>query len=84
MKEVVRLRELQHHIITDKGTLFTSDLCKETTRELGVERRLSPAFHPQTDGQTEWTQAILEQYLQPYLNYQPDNWCGYLPLADFG
>jgi len=83
MKEIVRLHRLPHDIITDRGTLFTSDTWKETTGKLGIERRLSMAFHPQTDGQTERTNAILEQYLQAYINYQQDDWCGYLPLAEF-
>jgi len=51
--------------------------------KLGIDRRLSTAFHPQTDGQTERTNAILEQYLRAYINYQQDDWCGYLPLAEF-
>jgi len=83
MKEIVRLHGLPQDIITDRGTLFTSYLWKETTGRLGIERRLSTAFHPQTEGQTERTNAILEQYLLAYINYQQDDWCGYLPLAEF-
>jgi len=83
MKEIVRLHGLPHDIITDRGTLFTSELWKETTGKLGIERRLSRAFHPQTDRQTERTNAILEQYLRAYINYQQEDWCGYLPLAEF-
>jgi len=83
MKEIVRLRGLPHDIITARGTLFTSDLWKETTGKLGIERRLSTAFHPQTDRQTKRNNAVLEQYLRAYINYQQDNWCGYLPLAEF-
>jgi len=73
MKEIVRLHGLPHDIITNRGTLFTSDLWKETTGKLGIERRLSTAFHPQTDGQTERTNASLEQYLRAYINYQQDD-----------
>jgi len=83
MKEIVRLHGLPHDIITDRGTLFTLDLWKETTGKLGIERRLSTAFHQQTDGQTERTNAILEQYLRAYIKYQQEDWCGYLPLAEF-
>ena len=83
IKEIVWLHELPHDIITDRETLFTSDLWKETTGRLGIQPRLSTAFHPQTDGQTERTNAILEQYLRAYINYQQDDWCGYLPLAEF-
>jgi len=77
MKEIIRLHGLPHDIITDRGTLFTSDVWKETTGKLGIKQGLSTAFHPQTDGQTEWTNAILEQYLRAYINYQQDDWCGY-------
>jgi len=63
MKEIVRLHGLPHDIITDRGKLFTSELWIETTRKLGVEPRLSTPFHPQTNGQTERTNTILEQYL---------------------
>jgi len=83
MKEIVRLHGLRHDIITDRGTLFTSDLWIETTGKLGIEQRLSTAFHPETDGQTERTNAILEQYPRAYINYQEDNWCGYPPLPEF-
>jgi len=44
MQEIVRLHGLPHDIITDRGTLFTSDLWKETTGKLGIKRRLSTAF----------------------------------------
>jgi len=70
-------------MISDRGTLFTLDLWKETTGKSGIVRRLSTAFHPQTDAQTERTNAVLEQYLQAYINYQQDDWCGYLPLEEF-
>jgi len=83
MKEIVRLHGLPHDIITDRGTLFTSDLWKETTGKLGIEPRLSTPFHLQTDGETERTNAILEQYLRAYINYQHNDWCGYLARAEF-
>jgi len=83
IKEIFRLHGLPNDIITDRGTIFTSDLWKETTKLLGIERRLSTAFHPQTDGQTERTNAILKQYLRAYSNYQQDNWCELLPTAEF-
>ena len=63
LKEIIRLHGIPRDIITDRGSLFTSDLWKETTEKLGIERRLSTAFHLQMDGQTERTNGILEQYL---------------------
>jgi len=83
MKEIFPLHGLPHDIITDRVTLYSSDLWKETTAKLEIERKLSTAFHPQTDGHTERTNAILEHYLRAEINHQQDKWCGYLPLAEF-
>jgi len=83
MRDIVRLHGLPHDIITDRGTLFTSDLWKETMGKLGIEGRLSTAFHRQIVGPSERTKTIMEQYLRVYINYQQDNWCGYLQLAEF-
>ena len=63
MTEIVMLHGLPHDIIRDRGTLFTSDVWKETTRRIGIKQRLSTACHPQTDRQTEPTNPLLEQYL---------------------
>ena len=60
MQHIVRLHGIPRDIIMDRGSLFTSELWKETTKNVEIERRLSTAFHPQTDGQTERTNAILE------------------------
>src|SRR6202030_1003314 len=44
---------------------------------------LSTAYHPETDGQTERVNQILEQYIHLYINYQQDDWVSLLPLAEF-
>ena len=49
---------------------------------LDVDIRMSTAFHPQTDGQTERVNQILEQYLRSYCLYQQDDWAEILPLAE--
>jgi len=40
-------------------------------------------YHPEGDGQTEWVNQTLKQYLHAYCNYQQDNWSELLPLAEF-
>jgi hypothetical protein len=51
--------------------------------QLGGKNKLSTAFHPQTDGQTERTNQTLEQYLRAYVNYEQTNWVELLPTAQF-
>jgi hypothetical protein len=48
-----------------------------------VKINLSTAYHPQTDGQTERINQILEQYPCCIINYQQNDWTGFLPLAEF-
>ena len=83
MQHVVRLHGIPRDIITDRGRLFNSELWKETTKNFGIEKGLSTPFHPQTEGQTERTNVILEQYLRAYINYQQDNWSDLLAIAEF-
>lgn len=51
--------------------------------QLGVNHKLSSAYHPQTDGQTERLNQTLEQYLRSYTNEQQDDWVKLLPIAQF-
>jgi transposase InsO family protein len=74
---------LPNNIISDRGSLFTSLFWKQIMAALGTSRNLSTTFHPETDGQTERTNATLEQYLCAYGNYQQDNWKHLLPVAEF-
>jgi len=55
-------------ITLDRGSLFTSNFWGTVMYYLKVQRRLSTAFHPQTDGQTESQNQTLELYLRTYCN----------------
>ena len=50
---VWKLYGLPESVVSDREPQFTVELTKELNKMLGIERRLSTAFHPQTDGQTE-------------------------------
>ena len=50
---------------------------------LGIKTKLSMAFHPQTDGQTEYMNQELEQYLQFFLDYRQKDWPEWLVSAEF-
>ena len=80
---IFRLHGLPLTIISDRGPQFAALFWKNLCRRLGIEPRLSTAFHPQTDGQTERMNAIMEQYLRAHVNYLQDDWADWLPLAEF-
>src|SRR5437660_482181 len=48
-----------------------------------MKRRLSIAFHPQTDGATERQNQTLEIFLKAYINYHQDNWARLFAPAQY-
>ncbi|KAK5988430.1 Transposon Tf2-11 polyprotein-like protein [Cladobotryum mycophilum] len=70
-------------IVTDRGSLFTSGYWRTFCHLIAMKRRLSTAFHPQTDGQTERMNQGIEHYLRTYGASQQDDWVDWLPLAQF-
>ncbi|MBW0535732.1 hypothetical protein O181_075447, partial [Austropuccinia psidii MF-1] len=70
-------------IISDRGSLFVSSFWTQLCYQLKISRDFPTAFHPETDGQTERVNQILEQYLRMYVSYHQDNWYTWLPLAEF-
>jgi len=82
-RHVFRLHGLPQSIISDRGTQFTAKFWKALCKALKIQALLSTPFHPQTDGQTERSNAILEQYLRAYVNYLQDDWEAWLHLAEF-
>ena len=80
---IYRYHELPDDIVFYCGPQFVSKFWQSVFKILQVKIKLSSAFHPQTDGQTEWINQVLEQYLRCTFNYQQDNWTSLLPLAKF-
>ncbi|XP_021810678.1 uncharacterized protein LOC110753998 [Prunus avium] len=63
LKHVVKYWRIPKSIINDRDTRFTGKLWTELFRLLGSQLNFSTSFHPQTDGQTKWVNALLELYL---------------------
>ncbi|MBW0509194.1 hypothetical protein O181_048909 [Austropuccinia psidii MF-1] len=63
--------------------LFFSSFWNNLCQKLNISRDLSTAYNPETDGQTERVNYILEQYLWMYFSYHQDDWNTWLPLAEF-
>jgi len=56
---------------------------KELNCMLGIETKLSTAFHPQTDGQMERMNQELEQYLRMFIDHRQEQWPEWLGTAEF-
>ena len=56
---------------------------RELNRILGIESKISTAFHPQTDRQTKRVNQELEQYLRIFINYRQEQWPDWLGIVEF-
>jgi transposase InsO family protein len=70
-------------IVSDRDPRFTSAFWSELCYWAKVKRRLSTAFHPQTDGQTERQNQTLQEYLRAFCSEAQTAWAGRLPIAEF-
>lgn len=80
---VFRLHGTPETVISDRGPQFVSTFWREFSRRLGISLNHSTAFHPETDGQTEVINGVMEQYLRTFCGYHQDDWVDWLPLAEF-
>ena len=69
-------------IITDRGSVFSSDYWKTVCFYIKVRRNMSTAYHPQSDGQTEIQNQILEHYLRCYVSFKQNDWPDWLQDAE--
>ena len=58
-------------------------MIKELNNLLGIQTKLSMAYHPQTDGQMERVNQELEQYLRVFIDHRQEQWPDWLGTAEF-
>ena len=83
LREVVRLHGMPISIVSDRDSRFMSSFWGSLLTLLGVSRDASSSMHPQSDGQTERINRILEETLRHYVNFRRDDWDVLLCCAEF-
>ena len=83
IEQIVRLHGIPSSIVSDRDPRFTSKFWESLQAALGTKLRLTFAYHPQTDGQTERTIQSLEDLLRACVLEQGVNWVECLPLIEF-
>lgn len=83
IEEWIRHKGVPRGIVSDRGTVFTSAFWQHTCDALHAKRKLSTAFHPQTDGQTERQNQTLKQYLRAFTDNNQNTWASMLHIAEF-
>lgn len=83
VKEIVKLHGIPTSIVSDHDPLFTSGFWKALQKALGTQLSFSTAYHPQSDGQTERVNQILEDLLRACVLDFGGIWEDHIPLVEF-
>ncbi len=80
---VIKLHGLPEEIVSDRDPRMTSHFWRQLMAKMGSKLSMSSAFHPQTDGQTERMNRILEDMLRNYVDPTQKDWDQHLASAEF-
>jgi len=80
---VTRLHGIQSGIISDRDPKFTSKFWEALMNLWSTKLGRSTAYHPQTDGQTERMNRLLQEILRAYVSQRHDDWDKRLAAAEF-
>ena len=73
-KMILQGTSIPRSIVTNQGSLFTSDYWLALVHYLGFKKNLTTAFYLQSDSQTKRQKQTVKAYLRAYINYLQDNW----------
>ena len=69
--------------MSDRDRKFNSNFWREVFKKLDTTLSMSTMDHPESDGQTERVNQILEDMLRSYVSKKQSNWEEYLPILEF-
>ena len=82
-REVFRLHGIQESIVSDCDVRFTSRFWRALQERFKTKLHMSTKFHPQTDGQTENANGVLEDTLRHFVGPFQSDWGDRLPVVEF-
>ncbi|GJP73723.1 hypothetical protein CLOP_g4413, partial [Closterium sp. NIES-67] len=83
VRHIISQHGIPTTLISDRDPKFTSKFWKELMSLLGTKLAMSSAYHPQTDGQTERLNQIVEQLLRAACKDDISKWDLHLPVLEF-
>jgi hypothetical protein len=83
MSRIVCLHGVPKKNVSDRGSQFTSKFWEKLHESMDTKINFNSAYHPQTDGQTERTNQILEDMLRACALKYGKSWDMSLPYAEF-
>jgi hypothetical protein len=82
-KHVASLHGFPESLVTDRDPKFMSKFWNSLMQRLHMSHFASTAFHPQTDGNTERVNRVMEDMLRHYVRADQTDWDFWLPMVEF-
>jgi hypothetical protein len=82
LKEVARFHGFPKMIVSDRDPKFTLNLWKGLFKGFRINLNFSTTYHPESDGQTERVNRVIEDMLRMYVMDKPSRWEDYLHLVE--
>ena len=80
---VFRSHGMPSTVVSDRGPEFTNKFAAALCKALGTAHCRSTSYHPQSNGQTERMNRVLEDMLRHFVNPRQDDWDTLLPVLEF-
>lgn len=80
---IFALHGLPREVVSDRDPRFTGNFNQALFKLLGTRQAFSSAFHPESDGQTERLNRVLEDYLRHFIGPSMCDWDSLLATAEF-
>ena len=80
---VFRYHGLPREFISDRGSQFTSRFFRELCKIWDIKQCFSTAYHPQSNGQAERMNRVVEDLIRHYVSPTQDDWDEHLPQIEF-
>jgi transposase InsO family protein len=83
LENVWKYHGFPEDVVSDRDATFTGSFFTDLYYYLGIMCRMSAAYNPQTDGQMERMDQVIESYLRSYGNYEQNDWASMLAMAGY-
>ena len=69
--------------MSDRDAKFTSSFWTSFCAQVGIQLKMSTAYHPETDGQTERMNRVIVDMMRHYISPTHDDWDEHLTAVEF-
>ena len=83
MEIVGKLHGMSRSLVSNRDPLFVSHFWQELFKLSETKLRMSFAYHPQSDGQIEVMNRVIEQYLRSFVHHHPSSWGKFIIWAEW-